>query len=100
MPIVSFEPNGKEYQVNSGETIFDAVDNHGHTLAHGCLSGSCGVCKIEILKGVENLSVASHVEQNTIDALHQADQGENLTGKTIRLACRAKVQGDITIRPL
>ncbi len=100
MPIVSIEENGKEYHANNEETILDALSKSGHTLPTGCLAGSCGICKIEVTKGLENLSMASAVEQNTLEALHDEDSDKKLEGKNIRLACRAKVNGDITIRPL
>lgn len=104
MPTVSIKGKNKEFKVNEGETIFDALDNQGEELPHGCLSGSCGACRIEILEGSENLDEASPVEQNTVDAIKsniERTQGKSaIENKVIRLSCRAKVKGDITFQIL
>ena len=90
-------PNEKDqsFAVKSEGLIFDELENQGCILPHGCLAGSCGSCRIEIISGAENLSAASRVEQNTIDALSSTHPN-----KVIRLACRARVIGDIEIAVL
>lgn len=104
MPTVSIEQETERFQVNSGETIYDALQGQGRELPHGCLAGSCGACRIIISEGVENLAPASPVEQDTIDSVlinYQRLKGEEyLKGETIRLSCRAKVLGDIKIKLL
>jgi ferredoxin len=101
---VSIDVNNQKFEVKKGEILFDALDNLGEQLAHGCLAGSCGVCKIEVLENPENLQEASAVEKDTISAIktnyeriHGAGSAEN---KVIRLSCRAKVIGDVKIAPL
>jgi ferredoxin len=90
--------------VNEGEVIYDALYDRGEELPHGCLSGSCGACRIEIVQGSENVQTAGLVEQNTIDALKEefsTTHGAEFVNKTnIRLACRAKILGDIQIKPI
>lgn len=91
-------PNEKElkFEVESGRLLYDELERQGFILPHGCLAGSCGSCRIEILKGAENLSNAGAVESDTI-----AHIKENYpVNKIIRLSCRAKVNGDITISVL
>ena len=105
MPIVSLKANKNlEFEVNEGEILFDALDNRGEKLPHGCLAGSCGACRVEILEGAENLKPASAIEQDTVDDIRASYERKNgagsLDGRTIRLACRAKVLGDITFQPL
>ncbi|MEE2672049.1 MAG: 2Fe-2S iron-sulfur cluster-binding protein [Bdellovibrionota bacterium] len=104
MPTVSFEKQTEKFQVNSGETIYDALHGHGRELPHGCLAGSCGACRIIITEGHKNLAPASPVEQDTIDSVllnYQRLKGEEyLKGETLRLSCRAKILGDITIKLL
>ena len=104
MPTVSIKGENLEFQVKEKSIIFDALDDQGHELAHGCLAGSCGACRVLIADGAHNLSEPSLIEQNTIESIlvnyrriHGADW---LKGKTIRLACRAKVLGDVTIEEL
>lgn len=100
MPTVlvkALTPNEKDqsFAVNSEGLIYDELENQGCILPHGCLAGSCGSCRIEMISGAENLSVPSRVEQNTIDALSSSHPN-----KVIRLACRARVLGDIEIAVL
>lgn len=88
-------PNEKElkFEVEAGKVLFDELERQGLTLPHGCLAGSCGSCRIEILEGAENLSNAGAVESDTISHI----QTNYPLNKIIRLSCRAKVNGDITI---
>lgn len=88
-------PNEKEqkFEVESGKVLYDELERQGLILPHGCLAGSCGSCRIEIVEGAENLSNAGAVESDTIH--HIKDNYP--VNKIIRLSCRAKVNGDITI---
>ena len=104
MPRVSIQDTNKTIDVNEGEILYDSLFDRGVELPHGCLSGSCGACRVEILAGKENLQDPGVIEQNTIDALkdeYQKLHGEEFVAqKEIRLSCRAKIKGDVTIRPL
>lgn len=104
MPIVTIKDSDKTFNVNDGEIIYDALDDRGEKLPHGCLSGSCGACRVEIVIGKENLDAPGAVEQNTIDSLKEefaVTYGEEFVDRTeIRLACRAKIRGDVTIKPI
>lgn len=90
------KPSGpREYKVNLGQIVYDELDRQGLQLPHGCLSGSCGSCRIHVIKGIENLSPMGAVETDTVDFIKGS-----YPGKTVRLSCRAKVSGDIEIIPL
>lgn len=104
MPRVSITDTTKAFEVNEGEILYDALYDRGEELPHGCLSGSCGACRVEIIEGKEHLQTPGVIEQNTIDALkeefantHGPDFVQN---KEIRLSCRAKVLGDISFKPI
>lgn len=103
MPRVSLEHKNLEYEVEEGEILFDALDNLGEKLPHGCLAGSCGACRVEILEGAQNLKPPSMIEQNTLEAIKENYEKRNGSGssegKQIRLACRARVLGDVKIKP-
>ena len=47
------EINGKLIEVANGENIMTACQVQG--LPCGCYRGACGICKVEILEGTENL---------------------------------------------
>ena len=104
MPRVSILDTDKIFEVNSGEILYDSLHDRGLELPHGCLSGSCGACRVEIISGKENLLTPGVIEENTIESLKNEFQkihGEAfLLNKEIRLSCRAKVTGDVTIRPI
>lgn len=99
MHTVSFiEENGdkKTFQVAENKVIFEALEDQGFELPHGCLSGSCSVCKCEVLEGAGNLSEPSSIEADTLKSVYK--NKPHAEGKTIRLTCRAKVSGDITLK--
>ena len=94
----------KTLEVTSGELIWDELDRLGTKLPFGCLAGSCGSCRINVQFGENNLSPKGAVETDTVAHIsnsYRLKLGENfLKEKNIRLACRARVQGDITISPI
>jgi ferredoxin len=104
MPIVSIQGTTKTFEVKEGEVIYDALYDRGEELPHGCLSGSCGACRVEVCSGKENLQAPGVIEKNTIEALK--DEFTKTKGidfvneKEIRLSCRAKVIGDVSITPI
>lgn len=89
--------NDQKFEVEEGHILFDELERQGLSLPHGCLAGSCGSCRIEILEGAENLSKPGAVETDTIHHIEQNYSGLN---KIIRLSCRAKVLGDVKITVL
>jgi ferredoxin len=103
MPRVSISGTKKSFEVNEGEILYDSLLDRGHQLPHGCLAGSCGACRIEVLEGEENLFPAGIIEQNTVEAIKSEYLSKNgsdsLNGKTIRLSCRAQVKGHVVINP-
>ena len=107
MPTVSLKPENKQFKVKKDEILFDALNNQGEELPHGCLAGSCGACRIKVTQGADLLYPPSEVESQTIELLrtnyertHGPGSGANIN---IRLSCRAKVKdenGEIEIEPL
>ncbi|MBC7430003.1 MAG: (2Fe-2S)-binding protein [Bacteriovorax sp.] len=85
----------REYKVNLSQILYDELDRQGLQLPHGCLAGSCGSCRVHVVKGIENLSPMGVVETDTV--MHIKD---SYPGKIVRLSCRAKVLGDVEITPL
>lgn len=104
MPTVSILDTDKAFEVKEGETLYDSLCDRGYELPHGCLSGSCGACRVEIISGKENLSQPGVVEKNTIEALQdefKKNHGESfIVGKHLRLSCRARITGDVCLKPI
>lgn len=96
-------PNEKDqqFEVQEGKILFDELERQGLVLPHGCLAGSCGSCRIEILEGAENLSVPGAVEADTVESIVnnycETNRSAAVLNKNIRLSCRAKVLGNIKI---
>ena len=53
---------GKTIEVKDGENIKPACEDIG--VPFGCEDGICGVCRIEVTKGSENLSEVTEAERN------------------------------------
>ncbi len=104
MPIVSRADTNQTFDVKEGEILYDSLVDRGCELPHGCLSGSCGACRVAVISGNENLQAPGVIEQNTIEALKEefaeTKGADFVATMTIRLSCRAKVLGDVKIEPI
>lgn len=102
MPSVSINEKPNKYQVSSDETIFEGLLKNDYELPHGCLSGGCGACRIEILSGQENLIEPVGAEEMTLVPLKDnmaRIYGDEVKNKTYRLACQAKIKsGEVRIK--
>lgn len=101
MPKVTFLPEGKIVEFESGklpydehgkpESLLDVALNFGVHIEHAC-GGSCActTCHVIVKSGDGNLDEA------TDDELDRLDQAPGLTLHS-RLACQAVVKGDVTV---
>ena len=78
--------DGKEVEVKDGDKIKEAIEEMGVLIA--CADGTCGVCKVEVLEGMENLNKINEAEK---------DMGcEN----NERLGCQCTIRkGKVKIKP-
>ncbi len=92
------------FKIEEGANLWESLEAKDHKLPSGCLAGSCGSCRINVLEGYENLSKLSVIEKDTIDHLNQSYEEsfgkEWIDKKKLRLSCRTKVNGDIKIHIL
>lgn len=90
--------NEGQFSCNDGAVLWEALDNQGLKLPHGCLSGSCAACRVEVISGENLLAPMGPTESMTIERFktnyQRRPNAQNLEGKTIRLSCQAKIQGD------
>ncbi len=92
---VAIEPHGFVVEAEDGETIMGAAERHGYrwpTLCHG--EGTCSICWAEVLDGEGNLGPMRDNERETVEMLSPYLRA----GRKVRLACQARVNGDITVR--
>ena len=97
MPKVTLIDIEQVFEIPQDSILHDALDAQGYKLPHGCLAGSCGACRVEVVSA-QGLHPAGAVEQNTIDALNEERVSKGLSPLAIRLSCRAKVSGEVKIK--
>lgn len=89
---VEFMPSGRTAEVARGATVLEAAAGAGVVISAPCGGrGACGRCAVSVVGG--ELEPPSERE---IAALARARVG----AAQIRLACMARVTGDVTLRPL
>ena len=81
---VTVQPSGRQFAVESDETLLDAALRQGLTLPYGCKDGACGACKGKVLSGA--------VEHGKAQALSDAEKAAGLA-----LYCCARARSDLEI---
>jgi ferredoxin len=69
---------------SEGRNLMDSVESLGMKLPYGCRAGSCGICRVEVLSGMEYLEEKNFVEEDTLERC--ADPSH------VRLACQLRVK--------
>ncbi|MCE5327968.1 MAG: (2Fe-2S)-binding protein [Planctomycetaceae bacterium] len=73
-------------------SLLDIALSHGVGIMHVCGgTGVCGSCRVGVEKGMENLSEPDEAELDQLDAMGDSKPND-------RLACKAVVHGDVTVR--
>ena len=90
MARIIFKPDNIVHDVEDGSALIDCCDEVDVSLSFGCTEGTCGVCELTILKGMENLSRVSDEER---EYLYEEDLEAGM-----RLGCQLKIKrGDVMI---
>ena len=85
MAKIRFEPSGVEAEAEIGSNLLDAALESGVHINASCGGrGVCGKCRVTVSEG--------QVEGGLSELINQED-----AAKGVRLACQAKVTGDVTI---
>jgi ferredoxin len=78
---------GQEREVPDGEKVREAVEEMGVLIA--CADGSCGVCKLDVEEGMENLNEINEKEKEM-----GCENNE-------RLGCQCKIlKGEVKVKPV
>ncbi len=93
MPRVTFLYFGERVgEVDVNTSLLDAAKGLGLPLNHDCGgNASCTTCRVEVQTGLDQLSEIDFDEQDLLDR-------EALSEPQHRLACQAKVLGDVVVR--
>ncbi len=90
MARIIFKPDNIVHDVEDGSALIDCCDEVDVSLSFGCTEGTCGVCELTILEGMENLSRVSDEER---EYLYEEDLEAGM-----RLGCQLKIKrGEVTI---
>jgi 2Fe-2S ferredoxin len=96
MPTVRVEPDGLEYHAPAGATLMAAAQAAGLRWPTVCGGrAECTTCYVKVLDDVSALAGAEPKEFEALWVLVRRHPGARLG--TIRLACQAVVQGDVTV---
>jgi len=91
-PRVTVLPGGASVAVPAGSTLLEAAEGRGLEGWQGCRNGVCGCDPVVVSAGAQHLSPPQETERATLRRLG--------TPPGTRLACRARVHGDVTLEPL
>ncbi len=103
--VQNLDKSVESFEINEDEILYHGLERQGKILPHGCLAGACGICRIEILQGSEVLLPKKAVEEDTVSHILKKEYEKeifegSLNPQNVRLACRTKVKGNLTIRHL
>ncbi len=74
-----------------GATLFEAGAQVTAGIDTACVGkGTCGLCRVKILAGAEHLSPYTDEERKHLGNVYHLTR--------VRLACRAKLAGDVTMQ--
>ena len=83
---VTAQPSGRQFVVNSGQSILEAALAQGIAFPHSCTVGTCGSCKCKLLTGkIREIANFAYVLE-----------GAELRAGII-LACQAAAKTDVTL---
>ncbi len=93
---MTVEPSGIEFSVAAGETIFDAASRHGYKWPTVCGGlGTCRTCTLTVIEGAQNFQPVSDWEA---EGLAEIDATWRGVDEPRRMACQAKISGDVRVR--
>ncbi len=93
MPIVTIVAEGdpKVVEVAAGATLFEAGAKVTAGIETACVGkGTCGLCRVKILAGADHLNPFTDEERKHLGNVYHLTK--------VRLACRSKPTGDVTIQ--
>lgn len=78
-------------EIREGETLFDAGGKVMAGIDTACVGkGTCGLCRVKIIAGAEHTNPFTDEERKHLGNVYHITK--------VRLACRTKPTGDVTIQ--
>ena len=89
MPLVTIVGTG-EVDMPDGATLFEAGAKSGAGIDTACVGkGTCGLCRVKIVAGAEHLNPYTDEERKHLGNVYHLTK--------VRLSCRCRPTGDVTI---
>jgi 2Fe-2S ferredoxin len=89
VPRIHVDNDDVVFEVARGGSLMEAIELYPTSIMFGCRNAGCGVCKIRVKDGFDNLNKPTYEEAQLLTALG-ADADH-------RLCCQVKVYGDAVI---
>ena len=94
MPKIHLQPLDVVIDAGEGATVMGAAQALGYYWPTTCGGeGRCTTCACEVIEHAETLSEMGRSERNTL----VLERGEGVLGTPVRLACQARIRGDLTV---
>jgi ferredoxin, 2Fe-2S len=92
LPHAELCPQGTEFEAQKGQSILDALLEHGVDVEHACeKSCACTTCHVILREGFESLEDAEEKEEDLLDKAWGLEA-------TSRLSCQARLaDADVTV---
>ncbi len=92
LPHAELAPEGKSIQANAGDSICEALLDHGVAIEHACdMSCACTTCHIIVREGFKTLNEMDENEEDLLDRAWGLEPNS-------RLSCQAFVgQADLVV---
>ncbi|MGB4864143.1 MAG: 2Fe-2S iron-sulfur cluster-binding protein [Tepidiformaceae bacterium] len=98
MPRIRVEPLNIEFEASKQETVMEAANAAGYWWPAGCnRNGECTNCAMDVLSGVGRLSKMGRFERTNLVRQRGLTSIED---PRLRLACQARVEGDVVLYKL
>jgi len=90
VPSVTFQPSGLRVECADSESVFEIGRRAGLEISTACVGkATCGLCRVKILDGEAHLTPLNAAEKKHLGNVY-------FITKT-RLACQARVSGDVVV---
>lgn len=87
VPKVKYMPSGFECELEQGQSVFQAAGANGIMVETACGGkGTCGLCRVQIVRGGEHLAPPEFAEKRFIGSMNH-----------LRLSCRLHPTGDVVV---
>ena len=87
LPHPEYCPEGKEIEAVAGESICEALLEHGVPIEHACeKSCACTTCHVVVREGFDSLELAEEKEEDLLDKAWGLEAAS-------RLSCQARLAG-------